>query len=195
MSAITGLILAGGRGQRMGGVDKGLQSLNGRPLVASVIDRLRPQVTGLLINANQNPDRYGAFGYPVIADQMTGQAGPLSGLQAGLLACETDLLASVPCDSPLLPHDLVARLHDTLLRQGADLAVATTAGRAQPVFLLLRCYLTTHLNEFLTAGGRKIDLWYSTLKVAEVAFDDCPQAFTNVNTLQELQTLSGQLLS
>lgn len=188
---ITGLVLAGGLGRRMGGVDKGLQIMQGKPLVSWVIERLQPQVDALLINANQNLDRYREFGHPVITDQVSGFAGPLAGLQAGLTVCTTPLLVTVPCDSPFLPTDLVARLRAELTRTNAQLAVAKTGEQAHPVFCLTRREVVGGLTEFLAAGGRKIDAWYAGLAVVEVAFDDEAEGFANINTPQELNAFSG----
>ncbi len=185
---ITGLILAGGLGRRMGGRDKGLQPFRGRPMAAWAIARLAPQVDALLINANQNLEAYAAFGYPVIPDRIAGFAGPLAGLHTGLLACETPLLVTAPCDSPFLPQDLVARLRDALGSAGADLAVAKTGDQPHPVFSLVRREVLDGLTAFLEAGGRKVDAWYAALEVAEVAFPD-ERAFANINTLEELNEL------
>ncbi|WP_306476332.1 molybdenum cofactor guanylyltransferase MobA [Methyloversatilis sp.] len=191
MSAgITGLVLAGGLGRRMGGIDKGLQAFRGEPMVAQVIRRFAPQVDALIVNANQNIERYAAFGHPVVPDVITGYAGPLAGLHAGLHACRTPLLVTSPCDSPFLPLDLVARLHEALERDGADLAVARTGEQSHPVFSLVRRHVLPGLTDFLDGGGRKVDLWYSALKVVEVSFDDQPDAFANINTLNELAALS-----
>ncbi len=185
---ITGLILAGGLGRRMGGRDKGLQPFRGKPMAARAIARLAPQVAALLINANQNLEAYAAFGYPVIPDRIAGFAGPLAGLHAGLLACETPLLVTTPCDSPFLPEDLVARLCDALEAAGADLAVAKTGEQPHPVFSLVRREVLDGLTAFLETGGRKVDAWYAALKVAEVPFPD-ERAFANINTLEELNEL------
>lgn len=191
MSAgITGLVLAGGLGRRMGGIDKGLQAFRGEPMVAQVIRRFAPQVDVLIVNANQNIERYAAFGHPVVPDVITGYAGPLAGLHAGLHACRTPLLVTSPCDSPFLPLDLVARLREALEREGADLAVARTGEQSHPVFSLVRRHVLPGLTDFLDGGGRKVDLWYSALKVVEVSFDDQPDAFANINTLNELAALS-----
>ena len=191
MSAgITGLVLAGGLGRRMGGIDKGLQAFRGEPMVAQVIRRIAPQVDALIVNANQNIERYAAFGHPVVPDVITGYAGPLAGLHAGLHACRTPLLVTSPCDSPFLPLDLVARLHEALERDGADLAVARTGAQSHPVFSLVHRHVLPGLTDFLDGGGRKVDLWYSALKVVEVSFDDQPDAFANINTLNELAALS-----
>ena len=182
---ITGILLAGGQGRRMGGVDKGLQLLNGRPMIAHVIERLAPQVEDIVINANQNREAYAAFGHPVVPDAIEGYAGPLAGLHAGLQAATQALVVTVPCDSPFLPADLVARLASAL--GDNDLAVAKTGAQAHPVFALVRRTLLAHLAAYLAGGGRKIDAWYASLKVVEVAFDDEADAFSNINTREELR--------
>lgn len=184
---ITGLILAGGQGRRMGGVDKGLQVLRGKPMVGWVLERLAPQVDEVIINANQNGPEYARFGPRVVADRIGGFAGPLAGLQAGLEAATHPLLVTVPCDSPFLPHDLVSRLRAALDRVGADLAVAKTGAQPHPVFSLVRASTLPGLTAFLAGGGRKIDAWYAALKVVEVPFDDEPDAFSNINTREELR--------
>lgn len=191
---ITGLILAGGRGTRMGQVDKGLQPFRGMPMAMHVLLRLSPQVGEVIINANQHLAAYEAFGTQVWPDQLEGFAGPLAGLQTGLAHCETAYLVSAPCDSPFLPLDLVERLSAALLVNDADLAVATTieteAGierkQAHPVFSLMKASLLPHLSQFLQNGGRKVDAWYASLKVIEVNFKDTA-AFRNINTLNELR--------
>ena len=190
---VTGLVLAGGRGTRMGSVDKGLQIFGGKPMAQHVMERLRPQVQRLLINANQNTQAYAAWGAPVWPDAIGGFAGPLAGLHTGLLHCETPLLVTAPCDSPFLPLDLVAKLMAALQAQDADLAVAVTGQgstrQPQPVFTLARVGVLPHLTAFLSGSGRKVDAWYATLKVAEVGFED-EAAFRNINTLAELQEFS-----
>jgi molybdopterin-guanine dinucleotide biosynthesis protein A len=183
---ITGLILAGGRGRRMGGVDKGLKLLRGRPMVDWVRERLAPQVDELLIKANQNLDAYRKFGVPVVEDRIDGYAGPLAGLQRGLEAATHPCVVTAPCDSPFLPHDLVARLYSGLTAAQAQLAVARTGDQPHPVFCLCQRTLEPHLKAFLDTGGRKIDAWYADLKVVEVQFDDEAEAFSNINTPQEL---------
>ncbi len=183
---ITGVILAGGRGRRMGGVDKGLQDLEGRPMVQRVLERISPQVGSVLINANQNLARYAAFGRPVLPDRIPDFAGPLAGLHAAMEQTATPLIATVPCDSPFLPADLVQRLHAALVADNAELAVARTGGRAQRAFCLARRELLPRLAAFLAAGDRKVGLWHATLKVAEVDFDDEAAAFDNINTPEEL---------
>ena len=195
---ITGLILAGGRGTRMGHVDKGLQNFRSAPMALHVMMRLQPQVGELMINANQNLGPYESFGVPVWPDEMQGFEGPLAGMQTGLIHCMTDYMVTAPCDSPFLPSDLVARLSDGLLDAEADLAVAATESggkrQAHPVFCLMKASLLQSLTEYLRGGGRKIDAWYATVPTVEVLFED-EAAFRNINTLAELkqfEPLQGQ---
>ena len=183
---VTGVILAGGTGRRMGGVDKGLVALDGKPMVEHVLARLAPQVDAVLINANQNLDRYARLGVPVVPDAIPGFAGPLAGFSAGLAAATTEFVVTVPCDSPFLPHDLVARLMADLVAHRADLAVARTFDQPHPVFALVRRRVFAHLASFLDGGGRKIDAWYATLATVETAFDDEADAFRNINTGADL---------
>jgi len=185
-AGITGVILAGGQGRCMGTVDKGLRELRGKAMAAWVIERFAPQVDEVLINANQNLDVYARFGYRVIPDEIGGFAGPLAGLQRGLSEASHPLVATSPCDTPFLPADLVARLHAALEADAAQLAVARTGDQPHPVFCVCRRDVLPHLTAFLQQGGRKIDAWYATLKVVEVAFDDQPDAFSNINTQAEL---------
>ena len=189
MTSVTGVVLAGGQGSRMGGVDKGLQPFRGRPMVAHAVERLAPQVDELLINANRNPEAYQRFGHRVIADEIEGFAGPLAGFERGLAHASGDLVVTVPCDSPFLPADLVARLRAALEREGADLAVAKTGDQAHPVFSLMKRDVHESLRQFLSSGQRKIDKWYAALRVVEVAFDDEADAFLNINTREELASL------
>ena len=182
------MILAGGRGTRMGTVDKGLKLLRGKPMVQWVAERFAPQVAEVLINANQNIDKYQALGFKVIPDAIGGFAGPLAGLHRGLTEASHDLVATAPCDSPFLPTDLIARLNAALEKAGADIAVAKTGDQPHPVFCLCRKRVLPGLTDFLDGGGRKIDAWYSKLRVAEVRFDDEAAAFSNVNTEDELRS-------
>ena len=188
---VTGVVLAGGQGRRMGSIDKGLVLLQGRPMIQHVLERLRPQVDEILINANQHRADYEAFGHAVFPDAITGFAGPLAGLQVGLAQAKRPLVATVPCDSPFLPADLVARLAAALEARGADLAVARTFEQPHPVFALVRRTVLPHLTRFLEDGGRKIDAWYATLSTVEVAFDDEADAFRNINTPDELQQIGN----
>jgi molybdenum cofactor guanylyltransferase len=197
VAAITGLVLAGGRGQRMGGADKGLQLLHGQPLAAHVLARLAPQVGALAISANRHVDTYTTLGAPwhapVLSDTLPDFPGPLAGLLAGLQACRTEWLLAVPCDSPWLPADLAARLAAAARAQDADIATVTTTNAAgvvslHPVFALVRASLAHDLAAFLHAGERKVRAWYARHKTAEVAFAD-ERAFYNINSLQELADL------
>jgi molybdopterin-guanine dinucleotide biosynthesis protein A len=188
-SPVTGVILAGGQGRRMGGVDKGLKVLRGKPMVAWVLERFAPQIEEVLINANQNLERYAALGHRVIPDEIAGYAGPLAGLHRGLTEAAYALVATVPCDSPFLPSDLIQRLRGAIYNTESDVAVAKTADQPHPVFCLCRKSVLPGLTKFLAGGGRKIDAWYASLKVVEVAFDDNPGAFSNINTEEELLAL------
>ena len=189
---ISGLVLAGGRGSRMGGVDKGLQPYLGQPLVQHALQRLAPQVATVMINANRNPIAYAAFGVPVWPDALPDYPGPLAGLAAGLAHCHTPYLVSVPCDSPQFPLDLVERLASGLAAAQADIALASIvedgAVRSQPVFCLLRASLLPQLLDFLGSGQRKVERWTATQRCVRVHFDDA-QAFCNANTIDELQRL------
>ena len=184
----------------MGSVDKGLQPLRGEAMAAHVVRRLSPQVDALAINANQNLDAYAGFGVPVWPDDLAGFEGPLAGLETGLRRCTTPLLVTAPCDSPFLPLDLVTRLHAAMLEQDADLALAETEeadqhGTArvqpQPVFALVKAAALPQLSSYLAGGGRRMDGWYGSIKVARVRFDDSA-AFRNINTLRELQQFEDE---
>jgi molybdopterin-guanine dinucleotide biosynthesis protein A len=183
---VTGIVLAGGQGRRMGGVDKGWVELAGEPMIAHVLRRLAPQVDDIMINANQNLDRYRALGHLVVADSVGGFAGPLAGLHAGLTHATRPLVVTVPCDSPFLAPDLVGRLHAALVANDAQLDVAKTFSQPHPVFALVRRDVLPGLASFLEGGGRKIDAWYAALAVVEVPFDDEADAFRNINTVDEL---------
>jgi molybdopterin-guanine dinucleotide biosynthesis protein A len=190
---ITGLILAGGLGRRMGGVDKGLVQLKGRAMVEHVATRLQPQVSAILINANRNADQYAAFGFPVIGDTLDGFLGPLAGVASGMAAASSQYIVTAPCDSPLIPLDLVDRLAGALAGEQADIAVAHDGERTHPVFLLLRRDLLPDLAGYLGAGGRKIDAWFEHLRVANAFFHDEPEAFINVNCAADCAALEAQL--
>ena len=200
--AITGVILAGGRGSRMGGVDKGLQNFNGVPLALHTLMRLSPQVGEIMVNANRNLAAYEAFGAPVWPDSTTlgDYAGPLAGFITGLERCETPYLLTVPCDTPLFPADLVARMADAMARENADFAVAAAREadgrvRPQPVFCLMGVDMLESLVRFTQAGGRKIDAWTAQHKTVIVPFDqpgDDAHSFFNANTLAELHQLESQ---
>jgi len=174
----------------MGNADKGLQPLYGQPLIAWVLQRLVPQVDEILINANRNLPTYAAFGHRVVEDRIGGFAGPLAGMASALAQARHDLLLVVPCDTPWLPADRAARLLAPLrAAERVDLSGARTGAQPHPVVCLLRKRVLPHLEAYLEGGGRKVDAWYASLEVAEVAFDDCPEAFRNINTAAELHAL------
>lgn len=191
---ITGLVLAGGRGSRMGGVDKGLQSHFGAPLALHAIQRLSQQVGTVMVSANRHLDTYASFGVPVWTDAMEDHAGPLAGFLAGLEHCRTPYLVTVPCDTPNFPTDLVARLAQGLMAHGAQMAIAATREsegvQVQPVFCLMASGLKDSLIEFIQGGQRKVELWTTQHRCATVLFDE-KAAFSNANTAQELQQLQA----
>ena len=195
MIDISGVILAGGRGRRMANnilqedVEKGLINFLGQPMVAHVAQRLAPQVSQVFINANQHIATYKNLGYPVIKDNISGYAGPLAGLHAGLKINKSPYLLTVPCDSPLLPVNLAERLLSSLLANDADIAIARTGAQVHPVFCLCKQSLLSNLENYLKTGSRKFDAWYAKLKFVEVSFDDNPNAFANINTPEDLIAL------
>ena len=193
---ITGLILAGGRAQRMGGIDKGLVLFHQRPLIEVTIARLKSQVGPILINANRNITKYAVYGYPVIMDETPDFSGPLAGFLMGLKNCKTPYLLTTPCDSPLFPEDLGVKLATELESAGLDLVFASSKeadGKiwAQPVFCLMRANLQDSLNSFLNKGDLKIDRWFKEIKSGTVIFDDA-KTFANANTPEELQSLEAE---
>lgn len=202
---ITGLVLAGGRGSRMGGVDKGLQNFHAQPLALHALQRLQPQVGLCMLNANRSLETYQSWGAPVHPDVLPDYAGPLAGFLTGLTHCTTPWLLTVPCDSPCFPLDLAQRMAATAANEQALIVLAagfeagrdgTVHMRPQPVFALLHHSLLASLQAFVTAGGRKIDAWTQQHRQALCRFDqssDEAQAFANANTLQELQALQGQM--
>jgi len=190
---MTGLILAGGRAQRMGGIDKGLIPFHGKPLIESSIARLKNQVGSILINANRNITKYASYGYPIIMDETPDFSGPLAGFTAGLKTCQTPYLLTTPCDSPLLPTDLGTKLAAEMERGDFQLVYASSKeadGKvwAQPVFCLMRADLQEPLEVYLQKGDLKIDRWFKELRSSTVVFNDA-QSFANVNTPDELKLL------
>ncbi len=190
---ITGLILAGGRAQRMGGIDKGLIPFHGKPLIESAIAKLKPQVQTIVINANRSITKYATYGYPVVMDETPDFSGPLAGFSVGLKACRTPYLLTSPCDSPLLPNNLAELLAVEMGRADFQLVYASSKevdGNvwAQPVFCLMRSNLQDSLDQFLQKGDLKIDRWFKELRTSTVVFDD-PLVFANVNTPDELKKL------
>ena len=200
---ISALILAGGRAQRMDGSDKGLVELRGQPMVCHVIDRLQPQLQMIRINANRNQSAYAALAddadrqqnakrFEVIGDRLSDFQGPLAGIAAGLRECPTPWLLVVPCDTPFLPLDLVERLRLSAEQQQAEIAVASDGKQLQPVVALINSTLLPSLECYLASGERKIDRWYAAQRCCRVEFGDQPEAFLNINTLQQKQLLENQ---
>ncbi len=189
---ITAVILAGGRGRRMGGIDKGLVEFHGRPLIEHVIEALAGQVRTLIINANRNLVRYQRFGFPVIADSLNDYQGPLAGFLAAMETAQTPYIVTVPCDGPLLADDLVERLVQAREREAAEIAVAHDGQRMQPVYALIPVDLKQSLQRYLDGGDRKIDLWYARHRVALADFSDLPSTFVNINTEEERDRLQGE---
>lgn len=193
---IEGLILCGGRAERMGGIDKGLITLQDQPLAAWVAKNLEKQVGKISINANRHIGEYSALGFTVIPDAIEGFAGPLAGFHAGLKNCESPYLLVVPCDSPLLPNTLAEELMNTLIAEEMDLVYAATPGEVEPqthpVFCLMKKDVLSSLEKFLAEGDRKIDRWFKNIKSCAVLFHD-EQAFANINTPEELEKIAKLL--
>ena len=190
---ITGVVLAGGRGRRMGGEDKGLIDLAGSSMAAHVMEALRPQVGALMVNANRNQEAYARLGQPVIADAVGDYSGPLAGMASAMQHAGTTYVVTAPCDSPLVPADLVQRLYQAMDRARAEICVAHDGKRMQPVFALLRCTLLDSILGFLAQGGRKIDQWYALHDTALADFSDRPETFLNVNTPEDRKALQEKL--
>lgn len=190
---ITGIILAGGRAQRMGGNDKGLISLDNKPMIKHVIQALKPQVHRIIINANRNQEIYEELGYPVVADSMQGYCGPLAGMASAMQIVDTSYIVTAPCDSPFIPSDLVQILSQTLIKDDAEISVAHNGERMQPVFALLRRTLLPSLLDYLETGERKIDRWYAKHRFTIADFSAKPDTFLNVNTPEEIEALEKKL--
>jgi len=191
--AISSIILSGGRATRMGGVDKGLVLLQQQPLVKYVISRLTPQVDEILINANREIAQYQHLGYEVLQDETSDFIGPLAGFSLGLKHSKYEYLLTVPCDSPLLPLDLTDRLFAELIKNKAEIAVASSDGDAHPVFCLCKKDVLPNLTSYLLEGGRKVSAWQKSLDYIEVDFSDNADAFINLNTSEELEALQLKL--
>lgn len=192
---VAGLILAGGRARRMGGQDKGLVPLAGKPMIEYALERVRPQVDEVVISANRNQDVYARYGHRVIEDVLDDYSGPLAGMLSALLVVRQPWLAVVPCDSPLLPRDLVERLLSTALANSAEIAVAHDGERLQPVIALLHRSLLAPLRAFVQGGGRKIDTWYLQHRMVTTDLSDYPEAFVNINTPEDHAALERQVLA
>lgn len=189
---VTALILAGGKGRRLGGIDKGKVNFQNKLLIEHVIDAIQPQVSTIIINANRNIDDYTLYGYDVVSDRLTGFQGPLAGFATGLHATTTPYMVTVPCDGPWLAANLVSRLYEAMITQEAELAVAHDGQRMQPVYCLLPVSLLPSLESFLTEGGRKIDQWYTHHKMALADFSNNPLSFSNINTQQDHHRLEQE---
>lgn len=191
-SQITAVILAGGQSKRMGGKDKGLVKFCEKSLIQSVIEKIRPQVKHIIINANRNTSEYEAFGYQVIPDALHNFQGPLAGFMAAMESVTTKYIVCVPCDGPMLSDELVNRLYRQLLKENTDIAVAHDGSRMQPVYVLISTHLKNSLEKYLLSGERKIDRWYANHKISIVDFSDCPDTFININTRQERDSLQSK---
>jgi molybdopterin-guanine dinucleotide biosynthesis protein A len=192
---LTAVVLAGGLARRMGGQDKGLVEVFGKPMIEHVLDCLRPQVEQILINANRNHDIYASYNYPVISDSIEGYCGPLAGMASAMQHCDTAYLMATPCDSPFLPDDLVARLYNALQAEQASISVAHDGDRMQPVFALLDCNLLESLLAFLHSGERKIDRWYAQQHCVLADFSDCPDTFLNINSPEDITELGKRKIT
>lgn len=192
-TSITGIVLAGGRARRMGGIDKGLIPLCGRTMIEHVLDTLAAQTGTVIINANRNLDTYRAMGRPVVPDRDDSYAGPLAGMSSGLHAAGTPLCLTLPCDSPLVGTDVAERLHAALDTAGAEIAVAHDGERAHPVVNIMHTALAASIDEFLAAGERKIDRWFDRHHWVYADFSDRPEYFINVNTEEERRAVERQL--
>jgi molybdenum cofactor guanylyltransferase len=190
---ITGVILAGGQARRMEGQDKGLVLLNEKPMIEYVIETLEPQVSNLLINANRNHDKYSAYGFKVVSDELSGYCGPLAGMASSLNSIKTSYMLTVPCDTPFIPNDLVQRLITSLETEDADISVAHNGERMQPVFCLMKKELMSSMNDFLSQGERKIDKWFKQHALAITDFSDIPKTFDNLNTIEDIKSVESTL--
>jgi molybdenum cofactor guanylyltransferase len=190
---ITGIILAGGQARRMNGQDKGLVQLNKKPMIEYVLNSMKPQVGTIIINANRNQTVYEEYGFPGVADQFEGYCGPLAGMASGLHAATTPFIVTAPCDSPLIPDNLVQKLYSILQDEDAEICTAHAGGRLQPVFTLMKTDVLSSMLEFLNNGERKIDKWFEKHRLAIADFSDQPDTFINVNSVEELKALELKL--
>jgi molybdenum cofactor guanylyltransferase len=190
---LSAVILAGGRATRMGGQDKGLLVLAGKPMIQHAIEALQPQAGAILINANRHHERYACLGYPVVSDSLEGYCGPLAGILSAMQTAKTRYLLTAPCDSPFPPSDLAQRLYAAMLAQRAEISVAHDGERLEPVFALLDRNLAPSLLAYLQEGGRKIETWYRRHRLVIVDFSDKAEAFANINTPEELENAAARL--
>lgn len=192
---ITAVILAGGRGKRMGGVDKGLITLDGLPIIEHIIQAIQPQCQEVIINANRNISEYEHYQCPVISDTMNDFQGPLAGFATAIENAKTSIIITLPCDAPKLPPRYVERMLDAMQTNDCDIAVAHDGQRLQPVYALIKTKLKNNLSDYLNSGDRKIDLWYAQNNMTEVDFSDCPSSFDNVNTPEQKNKLQRSELN
>ena len=185
-SNITAVILAGGKGSRLEGQDKGLVVYKNKTLIQHVIDRIQSQVNSILINANRNQETYESYGHPIISDELSNFQGPLAGFACAMKATKTDYIVTMPCDGPMLPLNLVSRMIDNLNGHTQSISVAHDGNRLQPVYAMIPVVLIDSLESFLANGDRKIDLWYAEHKTVLVDFSDQPESFFNVNKQEDL---------
>ena len=190
---ITGIILAGGQARRMGGKDKGLIELAQKPMIEYVLNAIEPQVDDIIINANRNQTVYEGYGFPVVADEIEGYCGPLAGMASGIQAAKTPFVVTVPCDSPLIPDDLVQKLYSTMQNEDAEICTAHANGRLQPVFTLMKSELLPSMLDFLNNGERKIDKWFEKHRLAIADFSEQADTFININSADELAAIELKL--
>ncbi len=190
---ITTVILAGGAARRMGGEDKGLTTLNGRAMISYVIERVAPQSSALLINCNRSQSQYAEFGYPLLEDTLSGGLGPLAGMLSALQQCNSDYVLSVPCDTPLLPTDLMERMLKALEEADADACTVDDGKRLHPVVLLVKRSVLPQLQSYLASGGRKVHDWFYSVAHCSADFSDQAEAFININTPQQLAAVQQSL--
>lgn len=191
MTPVSAIILSGGRATRMGGCDKGLVLLHQKPLVQHVVERIQPQVSELMINANREITQYQMLGLPILQDEQPDFIGPLAGFSLGLESAKHQYLLTVPCDSPFIPTNLVSRLLDQLLKHHADIAVAISNGNTHPVCSIMKKTVLPSLLAYIADGGRKVSTWQKSLVYTEVDFSDCDEAFTNINTFENLNAIAS----
>lgn len=190
---ITAIVLAGGLGRRMGGRDKGLLPLAGRPLVAHVIERIRPQVGDIVISANRSREAYRRFGYPLVSDPMPDRPGPLAGLLGGLSATDAPWVLTVPCDTPRLPPDLAHRMISATVETDAPLCTVRAGSRIQAAFMLVAHRLESDLRAYLESGGRRVQSWQAQHRHAFADYPEAGGAFDNINTPEQLRHLEKEL--
>lgn len=190
---VSGIILCGGQGRRMQGRDKGWIDVSGRPMIERVVDRFKPQVSELLINANRNIDQYRRFNLPILTDTITGYQGPLAGILSGLNVCENDYLACVPCDCPFFPLDLVARMVSLQAEADAEIVSVSDGDRTHPVFALIHTKLKNSLEEYLNSGQRKIDRWYAQHCYQVLEYKHSAHCFANINTPEQLEKTNERI--